>query len=530
VRELFQNYVLSLFVNSKHLTERPDSVLVWSAGDSPQYEVGYLQDFDEDCTTDAHARLYYSFVGEAPDTVRTPIYPKDLHDIDPECNQSERLPRALEVSTYGSMILPFVAAESIRDNDECYDLRVDITLENPYLCLCPSQPCSPTYQQATISLNDLLHIDVLGYPTATDQLDLHGAEAELLISWEADGSELEFDEPIAFSIPGFGTRYKSVAFVMTLTEVQASEWGVSDNILPFWVEHQAVPSGQSGTLVSNTTWPDDVHAGAPALIRPARWDREVCVDGIVTVGAGATLDIEPDTDVFCTGEAMFSVYGALTVGAPQAAEPARLVLAGDSQFTPGGWGGLFPYNSGALSLARAEVEGSLGIYTLPPYGSATTVDIQDSEITLADGQASAGLYFREGADVSIDGLTVNGSRFIRFDEASSVENLTVHVSGAHAEEAISLYGDATLTGITVDNALWGIACFGSAAPTIGGGPNGVSVSLSGRTSAAIKGTAGILATESSNPAVSYAAISGFEDGIRAPRHPRRGHRGSDASQ
>ena len=514
VREMFQAYVLSLFVNRFDFASFPDSAIVWSAGDSPQYEVGYLQDFDGNCHDDAHSRLYYSFVEETPDTLRTPIYPKDLHDIDPECSESEGFPRALEVSTYGSMILPFVAAESIRDNDECYDLRVDITLEEIYLCLCPSFPCNPTNQQATISLNDLLHIDVLGYPTATDQLDLHGAEAELLISWEADGSELEFDEPIAFSIPGFGTRYKSVAFVMTLTEVQASEWNVHDNVLPFWVEHQAVPSGQSGTLVSNTTWPDDVHAGAPALIRPARWDRQACVDDILTVGQGVTLTIEPDTDVFCTREAAFYVYGEMAVGDAQAAEPARLLLAGEEQFTPGGWGGLFPGSSGSLVLANAELSGTLGIYTLPPTGGAAAVDIQDAAITLTSGQTTAGLYFRDGAAVSIDGLTVNNSRFIRFDEASTVQNLTVHVSGNHAEEAISLYGDATLTGVTVDNALRGIECFGSAAPTIGAGPNGVSVSLSGRLSA-IKGTAGILATESSSPEVSYAAISGFEDGVRA---------------
>ncbi len=86
---MVENYFLSLWINSNHLAEFPDSSLAWSSGELPQDKLGYMQDWDFWCDDNARSMALYHIVDETSVTQNSPVYPKDLLNIDPACATSE---------------------------------------------------------------------------------------------------------------------------------------------------------------------------------------------------------------------------------------------------------------------------------------------------------------------------------------------------------------------------------------------------------------------------------------------------------
>lgn len=499
VRELFQNYTLALWANSLHFDELPDSAAVWwEPGKEPQELYGYLQNWDRlhpagDCFNDARTRLYYNFVTTSDTTVFGPIYPRDLHDIDDYsnslCASSTLNPRELQFSGYGYEILPFVADSSIVNQGDCYTLRVDLFFEDEYACgPFPDKP-------SELTDNDHLQVRAIGYPTARDDLDLFGSEAEILFSWASDSLATKYDS-LCFAVPCFGSRYQSVALLLTLTEQTIEEGFTVSHTVPyhyrFYAEHG------SSTVSTDTTWPPD------AVISGS----DFCIPGEITVEEGATLTIEPGLTLWCaTADSLpledyvgFSVAGTLDIGVA-GMDSVRFVPLSDS------WDGFAIASGGSLTIDTASL---IGMDEVASEDGAALVDIERSHLVLADG--AAGLELRDTDTARLSNCLIENGRQIFLSDAE-VDSTNIHQVTA-TTTAITIEGDVSLEQVKIYNAYTAVRCLAGDSISIRNLSAQANASGCGKT-----GTLGLVVAEDARVNVENSTFDGFCVGIRVEDSP-----------
>ncbi|TFG51064.1 MAG: hypothetical protein E4H37_08455, partial [Gemmatimonadales bacterium] len=444
VREMFQEFALSLWVNDPGVMGEAS---VWSNGASPSGTHGYMVDFDGNCTNDVHTLPLYNVVTGTHKSQTDWVTLADLYPDSPSCAGSPPYPRrALQVSTYGYNVLPFVAAPGIQNEALAYDLRVDVSVDDSYWC-----DLSDEDVDAELTNNDVLHFYVLGYPDATSALHEAGSEAELINTYEFSNFDNYPTPTFSFSVGRFGVRYKSVVLIMTLTENELDDGPRTAKVLPFDYSYWA--EGHTAPITADTFWP-----GA-GLIH----DGIVSLNGEVMVEAGAKLTIMPGTQVFCADEAAvlggvvgFDVEGVLQVGMPSGAtvhvDPAQ-----------GTWMGISVANYAALSIFSSDIRGFSEISA----GANSTVDFAESNFELADEGAGYALSAAGSAEVA--SCLFAGSGVFTLGGSAQVGPHTLTSSQFESEAgcpALFFAGDAVIDGVTVLAA--GPIIFGSGDVTVTG--------------------------------------------------------------
>ena len=222
----------------------------------------------------------YHHVTTAVQGVEDFVYPGDIFDSG-ACADYFENPRTLQIGRYAYAILPFVADPSLDTPGSPYNLRVAITLDDEY-------PCNGDTLASEVPDNDVFHFWALGYSESTTELDLQGAEAELLfadeVSTQGIGAIYALPHTIEICVPRFGSDYKSVAIIMTRTELEPSVGQAQAKAVPYDYSYWA-EKGFSGAIAKDTTWPP------PELITGA----EFLVDGMVTVQSPSELVVLPGT-------------------------------------------------------------------------------------------------------------------------------------------------------------------------------------------------------------------------------------------
>ncbi|MEZ4396477.1 MAG: FlgD immunoglobulin-like domain containing protein [Candidatus Krumholzibacteriia bacterium] len=515
VREMYENYFLSLWVNSNYVSGFPDSALVWCAGEAPQERDGYLQQWDFNCHDDARSMPLYHFPYFTPATQASPVYPKDLIGIDSECAESMDYPSALQLSSYSHNVLPFVGGGST-----CWDLRVDITIDSSYECPCPiatEEGCEPTVVQTVIDPNDHLTILALGYPAMENPLtlDLEGDTATLLHRWEATGTELGIGEPIRLRYPCFGGLHGNIVLLMILTKESIAEGGATANILPYhytyWIETPDIPT----TIAGSATWPEDLWD--PGIAGPRR---ELCLSDNVEVLAGAQLQISPGTLVFFPDYETTQQFvlltvrdgGTLNIGSPTGDLTRLRSLPGETG--RGLWGGIQAWFNSTLNIDNADLLGPSGVAQYSPFTTAGTVSVKNSRIMALLTQYPVYIDFKNVSDLAFENVSLLYPEGVKLGLGSGsgdwdVDGLSIFVADGHQGSALSLSNTITARNVQIQNAFNGIDCTGTGEITLGDATVGNSVSVVGRDPYAM-GTAGIRADESVTVNVTNAWVSAFE--------------------
>ena len=436
VREMFQEFALSLWVNDPGVMGEAS---VWANGASPSGTHGYMVDFDGNCTNDVHTLPLYNVVTGTHKSQTDWVTLADLYPDSPSCAGSPPYPRrALQVSTYGYNVLPFVAAPGIQNEALAYDLRVDVSVDDSYWC-----DLSDEDVDAELTNNDVLHFYVLGYPEATSALHEAGSEAELINTYEFSNFDNYPTPTFSFSVGRFGVRYKSVVLIMTLTENELDDGPRTAKVLPFDYSYWA--EGHTAPITADTFWP-----GA-GLIH----DGIVSLNGEVTVEAGAKLTISAGTQVFCAdraavpgGEVGFDVQGALQIGS----------LGGDLvQVEPvqGTWTGI-NVDWGYFSAYSSSISGFAEISA----GIGAGCVLNDCDFQLAPNGAGYAFAGAEQAVIQDCEFTGTGVLSLGMEAAAhSLETSTFSPppGGARCTELL-LEDDASIDSVLLDGG--GIRCTG----------------------------------------------------------------------
>lgn len=503
VSEMLRDYALAVWVNDPGVAGFNS---VWQEEKWPRYSHGLDSDFDQWCYDDARSRILYHTVTASLDSIIDRVYPDDVLDTGP-CAADSSLPRELVISSFAYNVLPFVAGPSVSDPGRCYSLRVQLTLDDEYICDDPEDP-----EPVTLSTDDVFHFQILGYPEATDSLDLHGDEAELLLTYEKSGLDTQvLPYTFDFAVPLFGSHYQSVVLLLTLTKSSYPEGQTTAAIIPYdywyWAER-----GKHGLVTSNETWPD--FAGITTC------DECVLIDGLVEVRNGGSVTIEPGAKVYVAdAEAVGVDYislkvnesgSALSIG--DATAPIDSVViepVGDYGYS---WAGLFAAGNCEMSVEGTRLEGLEYLHAVSsPYGGAE-VNIEDVRVDFAPGELS--VYA-----IGMDTLAVHNAKFydvvdFRLYAHACLDSVRIAAAEAYEGPALKLYDDISLDDVLIVNAKDGIAIYDYAEVQLGDDEGGCSVQVEGR-GRYTAGSEGLILSGHCAVDASHCLIRDFEKGILA---------------
>lgn len=516
LRELYQEFALSLWCNSP---EVDGSASIWVDGKSPRDEFGLFSDWTEWCASRSWTEVFYSRLESSSlsdTTTLGPIisstdYPDGCGDGDWE--------RLVHIDTYTFLPLPFVAEDglvaNLRDTTQaCGQLAVDLDFYETYACIKPNT-CSPEIDESTDSLsvdldgNDVLHIYVLGYPTGVDTLDQLGDEAQILFAYEDSDfesvSEIGDNGKVHLEVPCFGTEYRSVVLLMTLTELSASEKVAYARTLPFtysyWVE-----------VLDN----EDIEVDT-------EWANCACLNSSFEID-NATLRILPGTKVQHADGPMITVSASdsLVIGS----EGSDQV-----QFEPirsgGYWGGVTVYAPSGALLADSTDFGRLEdlIFAQGLGAGPTLAEVSDCrmELKLRAGFGSNGIDLSSSRDVVFEGCEIENSLLFQLSRSTELRDVKINTASNYSGAAIKIPYDATLDNVRIANARIGIACYGASTDTVrigdsdtGNGVRGLTVS--GRDSS-LAGSTGLMLTGSPCVEVRESEFHNLDVGISVDDTP-----------
>jgi len=482
--ELFQEYALSMWVNSDHLFDGNPEASVHMPqhpGSSPRADFNYFA--SGWCRSQALMRPFPAFVGVFMDSIVGPIqgdsYPGGCAGSIPNDFDWRR---EFTFDSYSLNYLPFIADSILWDDGRCYNLEVEIVLDDEYQCFDPGD-----YVAWTPSSNDLLHFYVLGYPDHVDSLDTRGATADLLGTYTF--TDFEAGDVFSITAPCFGSVYKSVVLVATLTELVASSGTAYAQTVPFHYRFRAAEPGDK-TIYTDTTWRKE--------------DGPVCIGGQITVANNTTLTIEPGMEIWCANPD--SVYGVSKVGFSILGSLNLVGTAEDSvQVLPfdGYWDGFSVSPSGSLLVDHAKVSGLKKIYCNPSSGP---VEISNSVFDLADD--ATGFDLRHATVASIDDCIIENASQI-FLEDHTINGTRIHQSAGQNWTALTIEGDATVSDVVIYSAKTSIKCT-DGSPTL----SYVSANSADHQDCGRGATYGLIAEGSSDVMLDHCTFDGFCRAVR----------------
>lgn len=492
LRELFREFALAMWVNSDSLFAEGDNpeasvLLPEHPGASARTNFGYFMvDYDDQgspggnyCQNDALCLPYYVDVTEDVKEVTGPFMGSDFGCPEQDLRNFRR---ELTFDTYAFGILPFRADESVLESGRCHDLEVRIVLDDAVECF---------YEEDTLeweaSDNDYLHFWVVGYPEHRDSLDIYGAEAVLID--DAAYTDFAVGDTLAFTVPCFGSAYKAVTLVVSLTELEPSSGTAEAHVIPYHYVCWAADKSGDQTISADTTWEAE--------------EGPFCLGGEVTVSSGKKLTIEPGTTIWCAdpdsvdGEVGFVVNGRLELnGTAQAAVTLKPILNNWDGFTIG--------NGGALLAEHLVLSGLDGLACNP---TADRVQILDSDITLTASSSVTGMDFSEADTVLVEGCNVQGGATIVLGDGDQLSNVEIHQRSGAGWTAIQLDGDATLDDVLIYSASTAVKC-------LSGNPELENVSANSTVSCQMAVTSGLRAVGTADVTVSNCTFDGFCRAIR----------------
>ncbi len=437
LRELFCEYALSMWVNADHLIDDNPEASVHMplhAGASPRDNFGFYKLKDDGyCQDDALSQPYYVDVDEDLTVVDSALYGSDFG-----CPYQDlfNFRRELTFDSYAFSILPFRAAEAVQASGRCYDLEVRVVLEDSVECFNPGE-----YREWDEADNDYLHFWVLGYPEHTDSLDIYGDEA-VLVDEVAYNDNFAAGDTLAFTVPCFGSAFKAVALVASLTEVTASGGKAVAHVIPYTYSCWAEDKTGDLTISSNTTWEVE--------------DGPYCLGGLLTVDGSATLSIDPGTWIWCADpdssgvdEVGFAVEGRLAFNGDTEDGQVNVVPILD------GWDAIEIADDGVLEASFLSVSGLSGLtckYT------AAKIDLSDCTITLGPDAAATGLDFSAADTVSIVDCKIHDASTVVLSDNDEMTGCELHQRAGSTWTAIQIDGDALLDDVLVYAARTAIKC------------------------------------------------------------------------
>ncbi len=430
--ELFQEYALSMWVNSDHLfDDNPDASvhMPLHSGANPRDNFNFFN--CSWCPQQPRLLPFPAFVGTQLDSVIGPLFSNMYPDT---CGGSAGFARRRELvfDSYALNYMPFIADSTLWNSGRCYDLEIDIVLDDEYQCFNPGD-----YVTWTGSDNDVLHFYVLGYPGHTEDLDTHGDEAVLLDTYEFKS----FDpyDVIEITAPCFGSVYKSVVLVATLTEQVASSGMADAHTVPFYYRFKAQDASGDVNILSSATWPAE--------------DGPICLGGLFTVANFGTLTVDPGVQIWCAnpdsstgvGEVGFEIHGKLDL-VGSAGDSIRINPIKDY------WDGIVVESGGELLM---DYVSSSGMKALDCESGSDLAVVGRSSLYLANG--ATGFDFRAAdsarvADCEID----NATQILLTDQ--TLESSRIHQRQGQAWTAVTLDGDATLNDVVIYSAKTSIKC------------------------------------------------------------------------
>lgn len=492
LRELFREYALAMWVNSNGLFAEGDNpeafvLLPDHPGASARVNFGYFMvDYDDEgspggnyCQNDALCLPYYVDVTEGVQEVTGPLMGSDFGCPEQDLRNFRR---ELTFDTYAFGILPFRADDSVLESGRCHDLEVRIVLDAKVECFAEGDTL-----EWEASDNDYLHFWVVGYPEHRDSLDIYGSEAVLIDA--ASYSDFGVGDTLAFTVHCFGSAYKAVTLVASLTELQASSGTAEANVIPYHYLCWAEDKSGDQTISTDTTW--------------AAQDGPLCLGGEVSVSSGKRLTIEAGTTVWCAdpdsvgGEVGFVVNGRLELdGTAQAAVTLKPIL--------NNWDGFRIGNGGALHAEHLELSGLDGLACDP---TADRVEILDSDISLTTSSSVTGLDFSAADTVLVEGCDVRGGATIVLGDGDQLRDVEVHQRSGAGWTAIQLDGDATLEDVLIYSASTAIKC-------LSGNPVLENVSANSTVSCQMATTSGLWAVGTADVTATNCTLDGFCRAIR----------------
>jgi len=177
LREAYQEYALAIWCNYNSPDLLDDTSSVWVNGKIPREEYGIFAEWNNWCPDDIRTQVMYHGIDEV-DVERTigPVLTWD--DYCPECcEEDETWNRLIHIDSYTFLPLPFVADENLDTGGECAQLSVTLEFLSNYSCFYTNACMEETddWGEQTLDTdpigNATLHIWVLGYETAFEELD-----------------------------------------------------------------------------------------------------------------------------------------------------------------------------------------------------------------------------------------------------------------------------------------------------------------------------------------------------------------------
>ena len=432
LQELFREYVLALWVNSGHLMGDVSIFMPEDEDSSIRDNFHFFHDTEEDGSwgcDDAFVRPYYAEVSTSWVTEEGPITWDRVGSSCSDPSAFFELRKELLFEAFGFEVLPFYADESILDSGECYNLQVEIELEE--FCDCEAEGLPFDW---TPNGNELLHFWVLGYPNHIEDLDMHGETAVLIDSIFVPQPDI--GTVVEVEVPCFGARFKSVVLLASLSEIDAAEGALWSQSIPFRYRYRAVPSdldlSVDVTLPTNTKF--------------------LCVDEWETVPYGVTATILPGTEIWFADPDVvshnvgFKIEGTLVVGD---ATGERTQMASASLSTE--WDGITVVLGGQLDIENADVLGIKEVETSPGMCCGSVGEVSFSDVNVTFSNTANGLLLDKANTVTLDNVILSNTPFVTLRNANYL-NSKVYMEQDPSGVAVEVVGTSTLDNVVIYDA------------------------------------------------------------------------------
>jgi hypothetical protein len=431
LQELFREYVLALWVNSGHLMGDVSIFMPEDEGSSIRDNFHFFHDTEEDGAwgcDDAFVLPYYAEVSNSWVTEEGPITWDRVGSSCTDPSADYELRKELLFEALGFEVLPFYGDESILASGECYDLQVEIELEE--FCDCEAE--GPSFDW-TPNGNELLHFWVLGYPNHTENLDMQGETAVLIDSIFVPQPDI--GTVVEVEVPCFGARFKSVVLLTSLTEIDAAEGALWSQSIPFKYRYRAVPS--SLDLSVDVTLPTNT--------------KFLCVDEWKTVPYGVTATILPGTEVWFAdpdvvgNDVGFNVEGTLVVGDAAGGRTEMVPVTSSTE-----WDGVTVVLGGQLDIENTDIQGVKEVEAFP--GMCGWVgDFAFNDINLTFANDANGLLLDKANTVTLDDVILSNTPFVTLRNANFL-NSKVYMEQDPSGVAVEVVGTSTLDNVVIYDA------------------------------------------------------------------------------
>jgi hypothetical protein len=347
----------------------------------------------------------------------------------------------------------------------------------------------------------------------TDNLDLHGSEAVLLMEHEVEGLTVS-DLPLTldFEVPLFGSHYESVIVVVTMTRADYAEGNTQASTVAYdyvcWAER-----GEHAAIVGSKVWP-------PTTAAISSCQECVMVDGSIVIGSGASLVIEEgaklyfsDTDLTPYGgqvELRVEPGGSCVIGdyySPY--DIVTLESAGGDGFS---WDGIVSTGNSDLSLYYADLSQAKLLAAGEVGGVGPQVAIKHSSISFAPN--AFGFLCNGTSSMDLYDVDLSNTTNIWLGDGTVLRLVEAEVADSHTGPAIRVMGDCAIYDSHIVNALSGVEVVDYANASLGIEQTWESLRISGR-HRFNTGSAGVMAREHSVVTMDNVVVEGFEKGLLA---------------